>query len=178
MNRSSAYTIWFTGLPSSGKSTIAALLAKRLKKNKIPVEVLDGDVIRKNLWSNLGFTKKDRIINLKRAVFLTKLLTRNGITTIVSFVSPYRSVRSYARKQLKHFIEVYVKCPLQVCIKRDKKGLYKKALKGEVSNFTGLSHPYEEPEKPELILKTDILTPKESVEKILLSYFQVKKEKI
>ena len=166
MNTLPVYTIWFTGLPSSGKSTIAALLAKRLKKHKIPIEILDGDVIRKYLWSNLGFTKKDRIINLKRTVFLAKLLTRNGIFTIVSFVSPYRSVRLYARRQLKCFIEVYIKCPIEICIKRDVKGLYKKALKGELSNFTGVSHPYEEPEKPEITIETNKLIPEESVKKI------------
>ncbi len=158
MKNNPGYTIWLTGLPSSGKSTVARLLARKLKKQHIPVVVLDGDIIRKHLWNDLGFTKKDRIVNLKRVIFLSKLLTKSNIAVITAFVSPYTSIRRYARRQIKNFIEVYVSCPLDVCRSRDVKGLYKKATSGAVKNFTGISHPYEKPVHPEIIVDTDKLS--------------------
>lgn len=158
MIQNPGYTIWLTGLPSSGKSTIAKYLARKFKRQHIPVVVLDGDIIRKHLWNDLGFTKKDRIVNLKRVIFLAKLLTRSNIVVITAFVSPYTFIRRYARRQLKNFIEVYVSCPLDVCRSRDVKGLYKKAQSGAVKNFTGISHPYEKPVHPEVIVQTDKLS--------------------
>jgi len=171
MKNKQRFTIWLTGLPCSGKSTIAQLLAKKLKKQKISIEILDGDVIRKKLWSNLGFSKKDRIENLKRTIQIAKKFNKEKINTIVAFVSPYRSIRAYARRQLTDFIEVYVKCPVEICMQRDVKGLYKKAQKGELKNFTGISHPYEEPINPDVVVETNRLTPIQSVNKILKYLF-------
>lgn len=160
-------TIWLTGLPCSGKTTIANELKKELIIRRKEVEVLDGDEIRKNLWNDLGFSKEDRIKNLTRVIYLARLFTNHRITTIVSFVSPYRSIRALARKQLQPFIEVYVKCPVEICRKRDVKGMYKQAVSGEIKDFTGISHNYEKPKNPELVLETDKLSIKESVDKIL-----------
>jgi len=171
MKNKQRFTIWLTGLPCSGKSTISQLLAKKLKKQKISIEILDGDVIRKKLWSNLGFSKKDRIENLKRTIQIAKKFNKEKINTIVAFVSPYRSIRAYARRQLTDFIEVYVKCPVEICMQRDVKGLYKKAQKGELKNFTGISHPYEEPINPDVVVETNRLTPIQSVNKILKYLF-------
>ena len=118
-------TIWFTGLPSSGKSTIAEALAEKLRKEGFRVERLDGDVIRKHLWSELGFSKQDRDENIRRAAFLAGILTRNGIMTITTFISPYRELRQHARESIGAFLEVYVKCPVEICVQRDPKGLYR-----------------------------------------------------
>ena len=160
-------TIWFTGLPSCGKSTIADALADRLHINGYKPQRLDGDIIRQNLWKELGFSKEDRDENIRRVAFLADLLTRNGIITVNSFISQYREMRGYARKTIGNFVEVYVKCPVDVCIQRDTRGLYKKALAGEISNFTGISDPYEEPLNPEVVLKTDNETEGESLAKLV-----------
>lgn len=160
-------TIWFTGLPSCGKSTIAEALAGRLKEKGVRVERLDGDIVRRHLWGELGYTKKDRDENIRRAAFLAGLLTRNGIMTITTFISPYRELRQHARESIGAFVEVYVKCPVEVCMQRDPKGLYRKALTGEISNFTGVSDPYEEPLNPEVLLESDKETVEESVAKII-----------
>jgi len=160
-------TIWFTGLPSSGKSTIAEALSGRLREKGFRVERLDGDVVRKHLWAELGYTKEDRDENIRRAAFLAGLLTRNGIMTITTFISPYRELRQHARESIDAFIEVYIKCPVEVCAQRDPKGLYRKALAGEISNFTGVSDPYEEPLKPEVLIESDKETVEESVTKII-----------
>ncbi len=166
MKNNSAITIWLTGLPSSGKSTIALHLKKELEQLHKHVEILDGDIIRKHLWNDLGFSKEDRIINLKRTIYLAEMLTRNNVITIVAFISPYRSIRKFARSRLQPFIEVYVKCKKEACIQRDIKGLYKKALQGKIKQFTGVSHEYEEPVNPEIIIETDKLTVKQCVNKI------------
>ncbi|MFC2040828.1 adenylyl-sulfate kinase [Chloroflexota bacterium] len=161
------FTVWFTGLPGSGKSTVANTLADRLKEKGHRVERLDADIIRKHLWPELGYSKEDRDENIRRAAFLAKLLTRNGIITVTSFIAPYRELREYARKEIGDFIEVYVKCPLEVCMQRDPKGLYQKALAGEIPNFTGISDPYEEPTSPEILIESDKETLQESIAKVM-----------
>ncbi|MDO8127096.1 MAG: adenylyl-sulfate kinase [Candidatus Brocadiales bacterium] len=161
-------TVWFTGLPSSGKSTIAHKVEKLLREKGHRVEVFDGDVIRKNLCSELGFSKEDRDTNIKRIAFVCKLMTRNDVVAIAAAISPYRETRDYARREVgKDFIEVYVRCPLSVCKDRDVKGLYKKAIGGEIKGFTGIDDPYEEPLNPELTLHTDRESVEESVQRVM-----------
>ena len=161
------FTLWFTGLPCSGKTTVADLVAEELRKRGHRVERLDGDVVRKGLTRDLGFSKEDRDKNIERVTFVAKLLSRNGVATIVSFVSPYREAREKARKETTNFVEVYVKCPVEVCEQRDVKGMYKKARRGEIKDFTGVQDPYEEPLNPEIVLETDKETPEESAAKVL-----------
>ncbi len=161
------FTLWFTGLPSSGKSAVAEGLAEILRERGLKVERLDGDIVRKSLTRDLGFSKKDRDENIRRVTFVAKLLTRNGVAVLVSFISPYREIRAYAREEIGNFIEVYVKCPLEVCIERDIRGMYRKALKGEIKEFTGISDPYEEPLDPEVLLETDKETLEESASKVI-----------
>jgi adenylylsulfate kinase len=161
-------TIWFTGLPSSGKSTIAHNVEKLLREKGHKVEVFDGDVIRKNLCSDLGFSKEDRDTNIKRIAFVCKLMTRNDVVAIAAAISPYRETRDYARAEVgKDFLEVYVRAPLSVCKERDVKGLYKKALAGEIKGFTGIDDPYEEPLNPELTLHTDKESEEESIQRVM-----------
>lgn len=159
-------TIWFTGLPSSGKSTIARLLERQLRKAQIKTELLDGDVIRTNLSKGLGFSKEDRDINIKRVGFVCQLLTRNEIAAIVSVVSPYHETRDEVRRMIGNFVEVFVKTSVTECEKRDVKGLYKKAKAGEINGFTGVDDPYEEPKNPEVICETEKETPEQSLEKV------------
>ena len=167
-NKQKGFTIWFTGLSCSGKSTLSKILETELRKRgRTKIEILDGDVVRTNLSKGLGFSKEDRDINIKRIGFVCKLLTRNGVVAIAAAISPYRSVRDYNRKEIGDFVEVYCNCPLEVCVKRDVKGLYKKALAGEIKNYTGVDDPYEEPLNPEVILETDQETHEESVAKII-----------
>jgi len=161
------FTVWFTGLPCSGKSTLANMLADRLRGIGLKVESLDGDVTRRYLSRGLGFSKEDRDENIRRVGFVAKLLTRNGVAVTAAFVSPYREIRDEIRGEIGDFVEVYVKCPLQTCIERDVKGMYRRALSGEISNFTGVSDPYEEPLNPEVVVETDRESPEESLEKIL-----------
>lgn len=167
MKKHQGFTIWFTGLPCCGKTTIANQVAIVLKKRDFVVEQLDGDLIRQNFSSDLSFSKKDRDENISRATFLAKMLSRNNIVVLASFVSPYKRQRRRARKQIKNFVEVYVRCPVKICMKRDVKGMYKKALEGKIQHFTGVDDPYEEPEHPELIVDTDIESVEESVRKVL-----------
>lgn len=162
-------TVWFTGLPGSGKSTIANLVAEKLKTRGYKVERLDGDIVRKGLTRDLGFSKEDRDKNIERVSFVAKLLTRNGVIVLSSFVSPYRAARDNARREIGSFFEVYVKCSVEECMRRDVKGMYKKAIKGEIKEFTGVSDPYEEPKNAELILEADKETPEGSAEKVLFS---------
>lgn len=161
------FTVWFTGLSCSGKTTISRHVAEELRKRGLKVEVLDGDVVRTNLSKGLGFSKEDRDINIKRIGFVCKLLSRNGVVAIGAAISPYREVRDYNRREIGDFVEVYCKCPLEVCIERDVKGLYKKALAGEIPNYTGVSDPYEEPLDPEVVLETDKEEEGESVAKVM-----------
>ena len=161
------FTLWFTGLSSAGKTTIAQKVEHILRDRGLKVELLDGDAIRTNLSKKLGFSKEDRDINSKRIGFVCSLLTRNGVIAIASAISPYREIRDHNRRLIGNFVEVYVKCSLETCIERDVKGLYKKALAGEIKNYTGLSDPYEEPLNPEILIDTDNETVAESVAKIL-----------
>lgn len=168
MNHSQkGFTLWFTGLPCSGKTTLAEEVKRRLSEIGHSVEHLDGDVIRKNLSSDLGFSKDHRKTNIERAAFVATLLTKNGVATLVSFVSPYSEMRESARKQIGSFIEVFVNCPLEVCEKRDVKGMYRLARKGKISDFTGVSDPYEKPLNPEVTVHTDRMNMNECVREIL-----------
>lgn len=162
-----ACTIWFTGLPSSGKSTLAVLLEKEIRSMGRNVEVLDGDVVRTNLSKGLGFSKEDRDTNIKRIGFVCHLLSRNATFAISAAISPYKEVRGDVRDMIGDFVEVFVDCPLEECIKRDVKGLYKKAIAGEISGFTGISDPYEAPENPEVIVKTADEDPQDSLRTII-----------
>jgi len=161
------FTLWFTGLPCSGKSTVADAVADRLRERGLRVERLDGDIVRQSLSSDLGFTKEDRDKNIGRIIFVSKLLSRNGVAVLTSFVSPYRQKRAEARKETTNFFEVYVKCPITTCMQRDVKGMYKKALSGEIKDFTGVSDPYEEPENPEIIINSDVESVEESGRRII-----------
>lgn len=165
--KQAGFTIWFTGLPSSGKTTVAKLVERELRARGLKVERLDGDIVRQSLSRDLGFTREDRDKNIERVTFVAKLLTRNGVAALTSFISPYREKRDQARKEIGRFVEVYVKCPVEICMRRDPKGLYQKALAGEIENFTGISDPYEEPLNPEVVIETDKETPEESAAKIL-----------
>jgi adenylylsulfate kinase len=167
MKTHQGFTIWFTGLPCCGKTTIADQVAIFLKNKDYTVERLDGDIVRQSLTSNLGFSKKDRDENIRRTTFIAKKLTRKNVIVLASFVSPYKEQRRNARKQIERFVEIYVRCPLEICMKRDVKGMYQKALEGKIKHFTGVDDPYEEPEHPELILNTDTESLKESVKKVL-----------
>lgn len=161
------FTLWLTGLSGSGKTTIARILAEKMKSLDLNVELLDGDAIRNKLSPGLGYSKADRLLNIKRVAFLAKLLTRNNVIVIASLISPYHDIRSYCREEIGNYIEVFVKCPLEVLIKRDPKGLYAKALAGDIDNFTGISDPYEEPLNPDIIVETDREAPEQSAAKIL-----------
>lgn len=161
------FTLWFTGMSGSGKTTLAHAVERILRDRGLKVEVLDGDVVRTNLSKGLGFSKEDRDTNIKRIGFVCKLLTRNDVVAIGSAISPYREVRDFVRQDIGRFVEVYCRCPLEVLVERDVKGLYKKALDGEIADFTGVSDPYEEPLKPEVIVDTDKESSEQSVEKII-----------
>jgi len=161
-------TLWFTGLSGSGKTTISNLLEETLRKSGYKVEVLDGDVVRTNLSKGLGFSKEDRDINIKRIGFVCNLLTRNDVIAIAAAISPYREVRDSVREMIgDSFIEIFCECPLEILVERDVKGLYKKALAGEIKNFTGVSDPYEEPVNPEITVFSGKETPEESAERII-----------
>jgi adenylyl-sulfate kinase len=161
------FTVWFTGLPSSGKSTLARMLERVLLERGQHVEVLDGDEVRLRLSRGLGFSKEDRDENIRRIAYVAHLVTRCGGVAITCAISPYRALRDDARQEIGRFIEVYVKCALEVCIGRDVKGLYAKALRGEIPAFTGVSDPYEAPLAPEVVVETDRESPEESLTKIL-----------
>ena len=157
-------TIWMTGLSGSGKSTVANMLAKRLRAVGARVEILDGDVVRTNLSKGLGFSKEDRDTNIRRIGFVCNLLSRNGVFAIAAAISPYRAIRDEVRAAAGDFVEVFADCPLETLVERDAKGLYKKALAGEIKNFTGVSDPYEPPESPEVRVDSSRETAEESTE--------------
>ncbi|HVZ81471.1 MAG TPA: adenylyl-sulfate kinase [bacterium] len=161
------FTLWFTGLSGSGKSTIAERVAFKLERRGLPVEVLDGDVVRTHLSKGLGFSREDRDANIKRVGFVCQLLTRHGVIAVASVISPYRDARDYNRAKIRDFIEVYTRCPVEVCAERDLKGLYQKAKAGEIKGFTGVDDPYEPPLNPEVVCRTDTESVEESVEKVL-----------
>jgi adenylylsulfate kinase len=162
------FTLWFTGLSGSGKTTISKLVVKELEARGSAIEVLDGDVVRQNLSKGLGFSKEDRDTNIRRVAFVADLLSRNGVPVITAAISPYREIRDEARGQMDgRFIEAYVKASVEECERRDVKGLYAKARAGEIKEFTGVSDPYEPPESPELVLETEAQTPEESAGQII-----------
>ena len=161
------FVLWFTGPSQSGKTTTADAVFKSLKKKGIKVERLDGDTVRRWLNKDLGFSKKDRNENIRRVRCIAKFLSENSVGVVASFISPYKSEREKVRKDTTNFIEVFCNCPLKVCEQRDTKGLYLKARKGEIKNFTGISDPYEEPETPEIELKTNEISVEECARKVL-----------
>jgi len=161
--------VWLTGLPGAGKSTVASLVAERLRAEGRPVEVLDGDAVRQHFSRDLGFSREDRLENIRRVAYVAHLLVRHGVYVIVALVSPYREGRAAARALIgdENFLEVYVRCPLEVLVRRDPKGLYARALRGEIPAFTGVSDPYEPPESPDLVLDTDREPPEASARRVL-----------
>ena len=160
------FTIWFTGLSGAGKSTLAEVIERRLKDQGRNVEILDGDIVRTHLSKGLGFSREDRDTNIKRIAFVCSLLTRNVVVCISAAIAPYREAREWARREIGDFVEVYLKCPIEVCRQRDVKGLYKLVDEGKIKNFTGVDDPYEEPENPELVIETDKESVGESVSRI------------
>ena len=169
-----AFTIWLTGLPGSGKTTLATLLQKKLARDGRLVEVLDGDVLRAGWCADLDFSKKDRFRNISRAAGFARLLNDSGVIVVVALVSPFRAARAQARKRIRRFFEVYVDCPIEICQARDPKGLYARAARGKLPNLTGVGGYYEAPSRPDSRLKTSRWTKKICLEKIL-SKLKVKK---
>ena len=160
-------TLWFTGFSGSGKTTLSQYIAPVLRENGCKVEVLDGDEVRQNLSRGLGFSREDRDANIKRIGWVADLLARNGVVAITAAISPYRETRRWCRDRIGDFVEIYVNCPLDVCEKRDVKGLYARARAGEIAHFTGIDDPYEPPEHPEVVVHTDRETVEESAQKVL-----------
>jgi adenylylsulfate kinase len=173
-NRDRGCVIWFTGLSGSGKTTIAHKVEEILLDADVPIEILDGDVVRENLSKGLGFSKEDRDTNIRRIAFVAHLLQRNGTFVITAAISPYRDIRDEARGMIKDFVEVYADAPLDVCEERDPKGLYKKARAGEIKGFTGIDDPYEAPENPEIVCDTANETVEESAQKVIDKLVELK----
>jgi adenylyl-sulfate kinase len=167
MAEQKGFTLWFTGLSGSGKTALAKALAPVLRERGLNVERLDGDIVRQSLTKDLGFSAEDRNTNIERVTFVAKLLTRNGVAVLCSFISPYIARRDKSRAEIGEFVECYVECPLEVLIERDVKGLYKKALAGEIKNFTGVSDPYEAPPNAEIVVNSATQTIEESMAIIL-----------
>jgi len=155
ITQAQGFALWLTGLSGAGKSTLATAVATELRRHAIGVEVLDGDEVRQNLSQGLGFSRADRDTNIRRIGYVAKLLARNGVAVITAAISPYRAVRDEVRKEIGDFVEVYVRASLEECVRRDAKGLYRRALAGEIPQFTGVSDPYEEPLAPELVVDTE-----------------------
>jgi adenylylsulfate kinase len=163
----SAVVIWLTGLSGAGKTTTGKALKEELHRRGAKVEFLDGDELRRTISSELGFSNEDREIHAKRVSFLSHLLSRNGIVSIVALISPFRSSRQYARNLVDNFVEVWVQCSLDTCRRRDPKGLYKKAREGKINDMTGIQAPYEAPANPEVVVNTEEMKPQECVKKII-----------
>jgi adenylyl-sulfate kinase len=162
------FTLWLTGLPRAGKSTVAGIVAGRLRaRGATRIEVLDGDEVREGLCRDLGFSRADREENIHRITFVSKVLTRNGVIAIVAAISPYREGRERAREEIQSFVEVWCRASVEACAARDYKGLYEKAMRGEITNLTGVNDPYEEPEDADLVLATDSETPEQSAERVM-----------
>lgn len=166
-NADKGFTVWFTGLSGAGKSTLSALLEQELHRRGRRVEVLDGDVVRTNLSKGLGFSREDRDTNIRRIAFVCHLLSRNGVAVISAAISPYRETRQEARALIGDFVEIYARCPIPELVRRDVKGLYAKALKGEIAHFTGISDPYEEPEHPDVVVDSGAESVAQSLDRIL-----------
>ncbi len=173
-NRDRGCVIWFTGLSGSGKTTIAHKVEEILEEAGVPIEILDGDVVRENLSKGLGFSKEDRDINIRRIAFVAHLLQRNGTFVITAAISPYRAIRDEARAMIKDFVEVFADAPIEVCEERDVKGLYAKARAGEIKGFTGVDDPYEAPESPEVVCDTATETVEESAQKVVDKLVELK----
>ena len=173
-NRERGCVIWFTGLSGSGKTTIAHEVEQKLLEAGVPVEILDGDVVRENLSKGLGFSKEDRDINIRRIAFVAHLLQRNGVFVITAAISPYRAIREEARSMIKDFVEVFADAPIEVCEQRDVKGLYAKARAGEIKGFTGVDDPYEPPANPEVVAETAEESVEESAAKVVEKLIQLK----
>jgi adenylyl-sulfate kinase len=168
MNLEHGCTVWFTGLSGAGKSTVSSIVEAEMRKRDLRVEVLDGDVIRTHLSKGLGFSKADRDTNIRRIGWVCEVLARNGVVAIAAAISPYREIRDEVRGKVGRFVEVYMECPVPILAERDVKGLYKKALAGEIKNFTGVDDPYEPPLNPEVVCHTDGReTPEQSAAKII-----------
>ena len=167
MSNTEGFTLWLTGLSGAGKTTISVALAEKLRERGVKIERLDGDTVRQSLTRDLGFSKEDRDKNIERVTFVAKLLSRNGVGVLASFISPYQAVRDQVRAETTNFIEVFVEAPLEVCAERDVKGMYAKAFAGEIPNFTGVSDPYEAPVSPDILVQTHLETVDESVTQII-----------
>lgn len=165
--RSEGFVLWLTGLPGSGKTTLANTLWKEFIRNGLRTEILDGDEVRKKISPEIGFSMEDRERHGRRVAYIAKLLSRNGVATVVSLISPFRSTRDYARSIIPGFVEVWINCSLENCMKRDPKGLYTKAARGEIPNLTGVQDPYEPPVNPEVVLNTDIEIVDKSKDRII-----------
>ncbi len=167
------FVVWFTGLSGSGKTTLARLLEQELQARGLRVERLDGDVVRQSLTADLGFSKADRDKNIQRVTFVAKLLSRTGVGVLAAFISPYRATRDWVRTEVTNFVEVFVDCSLEECMRRDVKGLYLKAIAGEIPEFTGVSDPYEPPLNPEITVNTAEESAQESFARIM-SYLEAR----
>jgi len=167
IRKQKGFVLWFTGLPCSGKTTLADIVYRELKKKGINCVRLDGDIVRKSICRDLGFSKTDRAENLRRVMYVAKLLSQQNVAVLASFVSPYQYMREMIRENVTNYIEVYIDCDIKECIKRDVKGMYKKALHGEIENFTGISDVYQTPLYPEITVCTDIKSIDECVDKIM-----------
>lgn len=161
------FTVWFTGMSGAGKTTLGQLLAAELKARGIQVECLDGDIMRQGLCRDLGFSVQDRERNIERVIFVAKLLNKHGVSVVASFITPYHQMRRLCREEIDRYFEVYVRCPFEVLLERDKKGLYKQALAGKITNFTGITDPFEEPDNPDLVVQSDQEEPAESLARII-----------
>jgi adenylyl-sulfate kinase len=161
------FVLWFTGLSGAGKTTLAMALLPKLKERNVRVERLDGDVVRESLTKDLGFSKEDRDTNIERVTFVAKLLSRNNVALLASFISPYEGTRNMVRDEVTNYIEVFVDAPLEVCEERDVKGMYAKARAGIIQNFTGINDPYEVPRQPDIHVQTHQESVEESVDKVL-----------
>ncbi|MFP5351872.1 MAG: adenylyl-sulfate kinase [Actinomycetota bacterium] len=173
-NRERGAVLWFTGLSGSGKTTIAHEVEEKLLEAGVPVEILDGDVVRENLSKGLGFSKEDRDTNIRRIAFVAHLLQRNGVFVITAAISPYKAIRDEARAMIKDFVEIYADASLEVCEQRDTKGLYAKARAGEIKGFTGIDDPYEAPENPEVVCDTEKEDVSESAQKVIDKLIELK----
>jgi adenylylsulfate kinase len=168
------FTLWFTGWSGAGKTTLAIEVEKKLIDYGIPyVQRLDGDIVRRDLTRDLGFSKEDRDENIRRVTFVASLLSHNGVATLVSFISPYRQARDNARSRCNNFIEIYMKCSPEILMKRDVKGFYRKAREQQINNFTGIDDPYEEPQNPEIVIDSETMTVTES-SNFILAYLEKK----